>query len=151
MNSSNSKNMIDIIEQRLIQLEKEKEDIENLYGIDENILKEFTKDTQNVINATKNLTNSKLNKTHSTKQSQYDNLPKLQITKKEIKKNYKTPETIVDSLKYEPNINDLLDNEEFEPSFTNLNNLKTAPSLQKGFAINKYISYKSKYYEDNYI
>lgn len=72
-NSDN--NIIGVIEERLKQLEMEKESIENKYGIDENFLKEFN-DTDKKKKNKK--TNSSIinNKKISTG---FENLPKLDM------------------------------------------------------------------------
>jgi hypothetical protein len=145
------KNIIDEIEERLKQLEKEKDEIENMYGIDENILKEYT----NTNNSVKYKSHSSSNENVASllkNKSTYNNLPKLDVTiKKENKIAYKTPDTLQDSLKYEPNIKDLLDDNEFEPSYTNLNNLKTKASIPKGYNISWYIENLNEDYIDNYL
>ena len=58
---------------------------------------------------------------------------------KEPRVNYKTPELLIDSLKYEPNINDLKDKETFEPTYTSLNTLKSKPTIPQGYDITSYI------------
>lgn len=144
------KNIIDAIEERLKQLEKEKDEIENLYGINEDVIKEFTNSKEKKEESLKK-TQNRIGKSKS--ELFYDSkLPKLEITaKKEMKSFYKTPDTLQDSLKYEPNIKDLLDEEEFEPSFTNLNSLKTNPYVPKGSNISSYIDFLNEDYTANYI
>jgi hypothetical protein len=139
-----SKNLIDVIELKLKQLEQEKDEIENLYGIDEKLLEEYIKKPVDKIQNKTKIAKPTLN---------FKNLPKLETTQKPkvVEKVYKTPELLVDSLKYEPNIKDLLYEEEFEPSFRNLNNLKTKPSIPPGFNISEYIKYLNNDYNKNYI
>jgi hypothetical protein len=136
-----SKNLIDVIELKLKLLEKEKDDIENMYGIDENILKEYTSKPTD-------------KKTAKQPSLTFINLPKLESTiqkPKKVDKVYKTPELLVDSLKYEPNIKDLLYEDEFEPTFKNLKNLKSKPSIAAGHNINEYIKYLNNDFNKNYI
>jgi hypothetical protein len=139
------KNLIDVIELKLKQLEQEKDEIENMYGIDENILAEYTKKpTENLLTKTK----------HAKPTLNFKNLPKLEpVAKpaKKVEKQYKTPELLVDSLKYEPNIKELQYEDEFEPTFKNLNNLKTNPSIAPGYNISDYIKYLNNDYNKNYI
>jgi hypothetical protein len=148
MKNSKGKNLIDVIDLQLKQLEREKDEIENLYGIDENILKEYI--------------NKPDTGTKKTTQKQpslaFTNLPKLEgnaIDKKPKKgdssKVYKTPDQLVDSLKYEPNIKDLLYEDEFEPTFKNLNNLKTTPSITPGYNISDYIKFLNNDFNKKYI
>ena len=93
------------------------------------------------------------------KQNNYYNnsatpLPKLDSgLKKELntKSFYKTPDALQDSLKYEPNIKDLLDVNDLEPSFTNLNNLKTSPFIPKGSNISNYVDTINEDYIIDYI
>jgi hypothetical protein len=136
-NQQQGHNMIDVIEERLKQLEREKEEIENEYGINEDILQEYTK---------------KPIKIEKIKPVNYNNLPKLEIRKKEtIKNNYKTPDTLVDSLKYEPDINDLLDPDEFESKYTNIHNIKSNPSIPKEYNTKEYINFLLEEYNNNYL
>jgi hypothetical protein len=142
------KNIIDVIEEKLKQLEREKNEIENLYGIDENILEEYTNKKQ--------IANFEYDETKGIKtlksRTIYANLPKLEApTKKEIKMSYKTPESLQDSLKYEPDIKDLLEEDQFEPAFSSLNNLKIPPSIKKGYNISSYVEYLNDDYNQNYL
>ena len=139
--------VIDQIEYKLKQLEKEKNEIENLYGIDENILNNYLTVQENIKNkiSTKKVVSN-------NKMRNYDNLPGLEYKKpEEKKKNYKTPETLQDSLKYEPNLNDLLDENEFEPNFNSLSDLKTTPTIHKGFDSRVYIEYIQDEYINYYV
>ncbi len=138
-NNKIENNVIDAIEERLKELEKEKDEIENKYGIDKNILEELTIPKE-----------KKKRKNKST--TLYDNLPKLDsIKKKENTIPYKTPESLQESLKYEPSLKDLLDPNDFEPSFSNMNHLKSKPSIRKGFKLSTYIDYINEEYINNYI
>jgi hypothetical protein len=143
MQDKNNDNIIDEIEERLKQLEKEKEQIEKMYGFNENILEDLNFTIKN---------NTKKTKTNLNKYN-YSNsqLPKLDVTKKEHKMNYKTPDSLQDSLKYEPNIKDLLDENDLEPNFTNLNSLKSNPSIPKREEISNYIDFLTDEYIKNYI
>jgi hypothetical protein len=147
--NDSDKNVIDMIEERLKQLEKEKEEMEKLYNLDENLLKEVT--SSNNINITNNKSSLK-KKTISHPQPNYENLTKLDVSfKKELKKFYKTPNTLQDSLKFEPDIKDLLLKDEFEPTFTNNKNIKLGPTIPKGFNISLYIDYINSDYMKNYM
>jgi hypothetical protein len=139
---SNEKNIIDIIELKLKELEREKDEIEILYGIDENILDEFTKKSE--------LSESIKSSGKAVKRN-FQQLPKLEVSKKEKVSNYKTPETLTDSLKYEPNIRDLYTEEEFEPTFKNLNQLKSYPSITQCYDISDYVMYQNKQYSKSFI
>ncbi len=141
-NKSNDKNIIDIIELKLKELEAEKDEIEILYGIDENILDDFTKKSD--------LSESIKSASKSVKPN-FKNLPKLEVSKKEKSSNYKTPETLVHSLKYEPNIRDLYSESEFEPTFKNLNELKTYPSITHCYDISDYVMSQNREYSKKYI
>jgi hypothetical protein len=142
------KNMIDVIEKKLKELEQEKYEIENLYGIDENILEEYS----NKIGNPNYQSNSKKISKPSKSKTIYANLPKLEASvKKESKIPYKIPESLQDSLKYEPDIKDLLEEEEFEPSFSSLSNLKIPPSMKKGYNINNYVEYINDDYKRDYL
>lgn len=142
-----SLDVIDQIELKLKQLEKEKNEIENLYGIDENVLSNYLTVQENIKSK---ITSKKVVQTNKLRN--YDNLPDLETKKMQEKKmNYKTPETLQDSLKYEPNINDLLDENEFEPNFNSLGDLKTTPTIPRGFDIKKYVNYVQNEYVNFYI
>ena len=147
LNQKANLDVIDQIEFKLKQLEKEKNEIENLYGIDENVLNNYLTVQENVKSkiATKKTV-------RSNKMRNYENLPDLEHKKLQGKKfNYKTPESLQDSLKYEPLLNDLLDEDEFEPNFNSLADLKTTPTIPKGFDINNYNSYIQSEYINYYI
>ena len=53
--------------------------------------------------------------------------------------NYKTPEKLIDSLKYEPNINDLIQEDEFVPKFSNIEDPKSKSINPPTYEINNYI------------
>ena len=143
--NNDSKNILDVIEDKLKKLEQEKDEIENLYGIDENILNEYS--SMSINEKQKSKQNYNLNKLQNV---HYENLPKLDVIKKDNKTFYKIPDSLQDSLKYEPKIKDLFDEKDFEPSFTNLNNLKTNPTIPKGFQIKTYVEYLNEDYIKNY-
>jgi len=148
-------NVIDKIEARLQQLEREKDEIEKLYEIDEEILKENTlkmmksKVSDNYVN-NKEINNIKNKIT-------YQNLPKLDapVTKEKKASKYKMPESHAESLKYEPSLMDLYSKEEFEPSFSNLRNLQSQPSIPKassgGGVLVDYLNHCDNSYINNYI
>jgi hypothetical protein len=129
--------IIDQIEERLKELENEKNKIENLYGIDENILNNYLSVEENI---TKKINSKKLIEKNNKRK--YEDLGKLEFTKLEEKKKiYRTPGEFQKSLKYEPNLCDLLDKSEFEPKFYSIDELKTKPYNVKKFDINKYNDY----------
>ena len=150
-------NVIDKIEARLQQLEREKDEIEKLYEIDEELLKENTikmmkTKSSNAQNDNIYVNNKDLNNIQS--KVNFQNLPKLEPTMKEKKQSkYKMPESHAESLKYEPSLNDLYSIEEFEPSFTNLANLKIQPSIPKSNTsiLVEYLNRGSNSLIDNYI
>lgn len=53
--------------------------------------------------------------------------------------NYKTPEKLIDSLKYEPNINDLVQEDEFMPKFSNVKDPKSKSINPPTYEVNEYI------------
>ena len=113
-------NVIDSIDKRLEMLEKQKEEIQKKFGIDEALL--------NSININNNLPSHLTKKTIKPKREGYENLTKIAVMPKlgeKYNNNYKTPEKLIDSLKYEPNINDLITEEEFLPKFSNFQESKS--------------------------
>ena len=139
--------VIDQIEEKLKQLEKEKNDIENLYGIDQNILSDYLSVQENI----KKKINSKKFIEKNNKRN-YESLGKLEYKKPEEKKmKYKTPEEFQETLKYEPNLYDLLDKEEFEPKFSSIDDLKTKPNFVRNFDVKEYNDYRFNEYFDNYL
>ena len=116
-------NVIDSIDKRLEMLEKQKEEIQKKFGIDEALLNAI-----NINNNQINLPNHLMRKTNKPKREGYENLTKIEVFPKINEKysnNYKTPEKLIDSLKYEPNINDLITEEEFVPKFSNFQESKS--------------------------
>jgi hypothetical protein len=143
---SGNENIIQAIEDRLKILEKEKDQIETMYGIDYNLINNFQESKKKIqqqnINSFKNQ--------HAIYEK--SPLPKLEVSKKkEIKNVYKTPEYLKESLRYEPNIKDLWTEKNFEPSFSNLKSLKTTTILPRGDGIYNYISWLSHEFLNNYI
>ena len=134
-------NVIDSIDKRLEMLEKQKEEIQKKFGIDEATLNSIN------ISGHKIKYPSYLNKKMGIpKREGYENLTKIEVLKDRDKDkerysniNYKTPEILIDSLKYEPNINDLITEEEFVPKFTNLNEPKSKSINPPTYEINDYI------------
>ena len=134
-------NIIDSIDKRLEMLEKQKEEIQKKFGIDEATL--------NSININDNQIKfpQYLNKkTGMPKKELYGNLTKIEVLKdknkekeKNININYKTPEKLLDSLKYEPNINDLIQEDEFVPKFSNIKDPKSKSINPPTYDINNYI------------
>ena len=136
-------NIIDSIDKRLEMLEKQKEEIQKRYGIDEATLNSI-----NIHEQKFKYPNYLSKKMGMPKREGYDNLTKIEVLKdkdkdKEKEKylniNYKTPEKLIDSLKYEPNINDLIQEEEFAPKFSNLNDPKSKSINPPTYEINNYI------------
>ena len=136
-------NIIDSIDKRLEMLEKQKEEIQKKYGIDEATLNSININDQKF-----KYPNYLSKKMGMPKREGYDNLTKIEVLKdkdkdKEKEKylniNYKTPEKLIDSLKYEPNINDLIQEEEFAPKFSNLNDPKSKSINPPTYEINNYI------------
>ena len=132
-------NVIFSIDKRLEQLEKQKEEIQKKYGINESLL--------NSININDNkfhypqYINKKITKP-KLEDSKY--LTKIEVKpsnekSKNLNINYKTPEKLVDSLKYEPNINDLIKEDEFVPKFSNMKEPKTKSINPPTYDINDYI------------
>ena len=142
------KNIVNIMEERLQKLKEEKEEMEKLYGVNEENLKLLAKIKKD---PTPTLPNKELKKIQ--KQHKLENLPSLEIkVKKEVKKAYKSPDVYVDSLKYEPNIDDLYDKAEFEATFYSLESLKCPPSNSKidDNLISSYYEYiKEKFIQEN--
>ena len=134
-------NVIDSIDKRLEMLEKQKEEIQKKFGIDEATLNSIN------INDHKIKYPSYLNKKMGIpKREGYENLTKIEVLRDKDKEkerysniNYKTPEKLIDSLKYEPNINDLIQEEEFAPKFSNLNDPKSKSINPPTYEINNYI------------
>jgi len=128
--SPQEKNILDIIDKRLEILEKERQDIETKYGINENILNE------NFQMEIKQLKPSKIN---------YNKLPGIKerrdIKVQEKKIIYKTPDKLIDSLKYEPDIKDLIvmDKENFAPTFSNLNIIKSNPTNPPTYDVTQFV------------
>ena len=136
MDTDKTNDVIYSIDKKLEQLEKEREEIEKKYGIDENILNSFSF-TDKIIQFPPSLTQP----IPKPKRVTYENITKIKndVKIKEPKVNYKTPELLIDSLKYEPNINDLKDKETFEPTYTSLNTLKSKPTIPQGYDVTSYI------------
>ena len=84
-----------------------------------------------------------MEKTNKPKREGYENLTKIQFRPKGYEKlnsNYKTPEKLIVSLKYEPNINDLIDDEEFVPKFSNFKESKSKNINPPTCDVNDYIN-----------
>ena len=118
-------NILDSIDKKLEMLEKQKEEIQKKFGIDEATLNSIN------INDHQIQYPSYLNKRIiKPKREGSENLTKIEVLKdrekeRNININYKTPEKLIDSLKYEPNINDLVLEDEFLPKFTNIKDPKS--------------------------
>ena len=126
-------NVIDSIDKRLEMLEKQKEEIQRKYGINEATLN------------TINISDIRIKKVTKPKLEGSQNLTKIEVLKDTEKTkinkniNYKTPEKLIDSLKYEPNINDLIQEDEFVPKFTNIKEPKSKSINPPTYDINEYI------------
>ena len=126
-------NVIDSIDKRLEMLEKQKEEIQRKYGINEATLNSI------------NINDIRIKKVNKPKLEGSQNLTKIEVLKDTEKTkinkniNYKTPEKLIDSLKYEPNINDLIQEDEFVPKFTNIKEPKSKSINPPTYDINEYI------------
>ena len=125
-------NVLDSIDKRLEMLEKQKEEIQRKYGINEATLNSI------------NINDIRIKKVNKPKLEGSQTLTKIEVIKNVEKSkikniNYKTPEKLIDSLKYEPNINDLIQEEEFAPKFSNLNDPKSKSINPPTYEINNYI------------
>ena len=126
-------NVIDSIDKRLEMLEKQKEEIQRKYGINEATLNSI------------NISDIRIKKVTKPKLEGSQNLTKIEVLKgfekTKINKNinYKTPEKLIDSLKYEPNINDLIQEDEFVPKYTNIKEPKSKSINPPTYDINEYI------------
>ena len=126
-------NVIDSIDKRLEMLEKQKEEIQRKYGINEATLNSI------------NISDIRIKKVTKPKLEGSQNLTKIEVfkgnEKTKINKNinYKTPEKLIDSLKYEPNINDLIQEDEFVPKYTNIKEPKSKRINPPTYDINEYI------------
>ena len=129
-----NKNIIDAIDERLQQLEKEKSEIELKYGLNETYLENFTKNQLNFP--------SFHNKTSiKPKKINYDTLTKLTTAKTSFNKiePYKTPEKYAASLKFEPKIDDLISEEEFRPKFCEVKRGKNTVANRNFYDVGDYL------------
>ena len=130
-------NILESIDKRLEILEKQKEEIQKKFGIDQAKLNSINI-SGNSIQFPHNLSK----KIIKPKREGYDNLTKIEVFKPQEKmlnnNNYKTPEKLIDSLKYEPNINDLITEEEFVPKFSNIKESKSKSINPSTYDINEY-------------
>ena len=130
---SSDHNVLDSIDKRLEMLEKQKEEIQKKYGINEATLNSI------------NINDIRIKKVNKPKLEGSQNLTKIEVLKTSEKTklnkniNYKTPEKLIDSLKYEPNINDLIQEDEFVPKFTNVKEPKSKSINPPTYDINEYI------------
>ena len=126
-------NVIDSIDKRLEMLEKQKEEIQRKYGINEATLNSI------------NISDIRIKRVTKPKLEGSQNLTKIEVLKDTEKTkinkniNYKTPEKLIDSLKYEPNINDLIQEDEFVPKYTNIKEPKSKSINPPTYDINEYI------------
>ena len=126
-------NVIDSIDKRLEMLEKQKEEIQRKFGINEATLNSI------------NINDIRIKKVNKPKLEGTQNLTKIEVLKNSEKTkinkntNYKTPEKLIDSLKYEPNIYDLIQEDEFVPKFTNIKEPKSKSINPPTYDINEYI------------
>ena len=130
---SSENNVLDSIDKRLEMLEKQREEIQRKYGINEATLNSI------------NINDIRIKKVNKPKLEGSQNLTKIEVIKTSEKTkvnkniNYKTPEKLIDSLKYEPNINDLIQEDEFVPKFTNIKEPKSKSINPPTYDINEYI------------
>ena len=137
-------NVIDSIDKRLEMLEKQKEEIQRKYGINEATLNSI------------NISDIRIKKVTKPKLEGSQNLTKIEVLKDTEKTkinkniNYKTPEKLIDSLKYEPNINDLIQEDEFCPKFSNVKEPKSKSINPPTYDVNEYIDdvINPNYFED---
>ena len=132
-------NIIDSIDKKLEMLEKQKEEIQKKFGIDEATLNSININDHQI--QFPNYFNKKIIK---PKREGTENLTKIEVLKerekeKNININYKTPEKLIDSLKYEPNINDLIQEDEFVPKFSNIKDPKSKSINPPTYEVNEYI------------
>ena len=125
-------NVLDSIDKRLEMLEKQKEEIQRKYGINEATLNSI------------NINDIRIKKVNKPKLEGSQTLTKIEVIKyvekSKIKNiNYKTPEKLIDSLKYEPNIYDLIQEDEFVPKFSNIKEPKSKSINPPTYDINEYI------------
>ena len=130
---SSENNVLDSIDKRLEMLEKQKEEIQRKYGINEATLNSI------------NISDIRIKRVTKPKLEGSQNLTKIEVIKDTEKTkinkniNYKTPEKLIDSLKYEPNINDLIQEDEFVPKFSNVQEPKSKSTNPQTYDINEYI------------
>ena len=132
-------NIIDSIDKKLEMLEKQKEEIQKKFGIDEKTLNSININDRQI--QLPSYLNKKIIK---PKREGTENLTKIEVLKerekeKNININYKTPEKLIDSLKYEPNINDLIQEDEFVPKFSNIKDPKSKSINPPTYEVNEYI------------
>ena len=125
-------NVLDSIDKRLEMLEKQKEEIQRKYGIKEATLNSI------------NINDIRIKKINKPKLEGSQTLTKIEVIKNVEKSkikniNYKTPEKLIDSLKYEPNIYDLIQEDEFVPKFSNIKEPKSKSINPTTYDINEYI------------
>ena len=125
-------NVLDSIDKRLEMLEKQKEEIQRKYGINEATLNSI------------NINDIRIKKINKPKLEGSQALTKIEVIKNVEKSkikniNYKTPEKLIDSLKYEPNIYDLIQEDEFVPKFSNIKEPKSKSINPPTYDINEYI------------
>ena len=140
---SSDNNILDSIDKRLEMLEKQKEEIQRKYGINEATLNSI------------NINDIRIKKINKPKFDLNQNLTKIEVIKNPEKTkikniNYKTPERLIDSLKYEPNINDLIQENEFCPKFSNVKEPKSKSINPPTYDVNEYIDdvINPNYFED---
>lgn len=127
--------LIENIDKKIMEIESEKLEIEKKYGITESILNSFS------FNGKLSIPSTLSKYPQKPKKINYDKLTNINDIKMPngtiIK--YKTPDNLIDSLKYEPNINDLADKKIFEPSFYSLNSLKSQPTNGTDYNVSDYV------------
>lgn len=107
-------NAIEQIEHRLKMLECEKNEIEQLYGLNEELIADTGSFKRKI-----DLFDTKLRKPVEYRQyiDQLPNVKNQTEYEQTAKSNYKPSDKYKESLKYEPNINDLREDKEFEAKF----------------------------------
>ena len=133
--------VIDSIDKRLEILEKQKEEIQKKFGIDETTLNSININDHQI-----KYPQYISKKMGIPKREMYGNFTKIEVLRdknkekeKNLNINYKTPEKLLDSLKYEPNINDVIQEDEFIPKFSNIKDPKSKSINPPTYEVNSYI------------
>jgi hypothetical protein len=137
INKQKDVNLLQQIEERLKDLEKEKEEFESKYGLNENIIDDPYLNSSN-------FTDIKVERPVKYEEL----LVKLPSLKNEhnqntikTKNNFKPSDSYKQTLKHEPHIDDMKDDKEFEYSISEINYIKPNIQLVKdNDALNDYLN-----------